>query len=60
MDKQIIEKGKDVGKNISEKTNAFFDFFRKIDYYFQGKRSKIFIYGAFTVVLFAPIIDYLI
>lgn len=60
MDKQIIETGKEIGQEISEKTNAFFDFFREIDYYFQGKRSKIFIYGAFTIVIFAPIIDYLI
>jgi len=58
MGKQIIDNGKRA--SIYENTNNFFDFFREVDYYFQGKRSGIFIYGAFIVVLFAPIIDYII
>lgn len=60
MEKQMIEKGKEIGKEISEKTNAFFDFFREIDYFLQGRRSNLFIFGALTVVVFAPLIDYLI
>ncbi|MBE7443714.1 MAG: hypothetical protein HS119_14805 [Flavobacteriales bacterium] len=60
MDKQIIEKSKIIGREISDKTNILFDFFREIDYFLQGRRSNLFIYGALTVVVFAPLVDYLI
>jgi hypothetical protein len=60
MKDEAVVKRKKTSKNIFEKTNVFFDFFREIDYLFQGKRSTIFIYGALVIVLFAPIIDFII
>ncbi len=60
VENELIVKSKEIGKDLSKNTNVFFDFFRGIDYYFQGKRSAIFIFGAFVIVLFAPIIDYVI
>lgn len=58
--KEVFQKSKRIGTEIGEKTNSFLDFFREIDYYFQGRRSAIFIFGAFTIVLFAPLLDFLL
>jgi len=51
---------KNVTQEVTKSTNAFFDFFRQLDYFLQGKRSLIFVWGAFAIVLIAPIIDYIL
>ncbi len=39
---------------------GLFDWLVLIDYYLQGKRRNLYVYGAIFVVLIAPIIDYIL